>query len=253
MASTPMSAPSQPAPSVSSFGRVFGALFNPKPTFESIAQRPSWILPLLVLLVVSLAVIAIFGQRVGWRSYMERQDATNSRAQKQMEQMTADQRERMIEQQTKFAPVVTYVVVVIVTFLAPVLAAAVLMAAFNLLAGSKVGFSQSFGIVTHSWMPYLISGLLGILILFIKDPSTVDLDHLVASNPGALLSDSSPKWLLSLLTSLDLFTFWALILQAIGFSATNPKKLSIGKAFGTIFAVWLLYVLVKVGLAAAFS
>jgi hypothetical protein len=46
---------------------------------------------------------------------------------------------------------------------------------------------------------------------------------------------------------------WVLILQAIGFSATNPKKLSFGKAFGTIFAVWIIYVLVKVGFAAAFS
>jgi hypothetical protein len=102
-------------------------------------------------------------------------------------------------------------------------------------------------------MPYLVGGLLGLLILFIKDPSTIDIEHLVASNPGAFLSDSSPKWMISLLTSLDIFTLWVLILQAIGFSATNPKKLSFGKAFGTIFAVWIIYVLVKVGFAAAFS
>lgn len=253
MASTPAAVPSPQAPSVNSFGRVFGALFNPKPTFESIAQRPTWVLPLLFLLAISVVVIALFGQRVGWRSFMEKQDATNSRAQKQMEQMTPAQREQMLETQTKFASVVGYVGAVIGTFAGAALAAVVLLAAFNLLAGQKIGFSTSLGIVAHSWMPYFVSGLLGILILFIKDPSTVDLEHLVASNPGALLADNSPKWLVSLLTSLDIFTFWALVLEAVGFSATNPKKLSFGRAFGTIFAVWIIYVLVKVGFAAAFS
>jgi hypothetical protein len=56
-----------------------------------------------------------------------------------------------------------------------------------------------------------------------------------------------------LLGSLDLFSFWMMILMAIGYSATNPKKISVGKAFGSIIAVWFIYVLVKVGIAAAFS
>jgi hypothetical protein len=33
----------------------------------------------------------------------------------------------------------------------------------------------------------------------------------------------------------------------------NPRKLSFGKAFGAIFGIWLIYVLVRVGIAAAFS
>jgi Yip1 domain len=245
--------PQQAPASVGSFGRVFGALFNPKATFESIAQRPSWVLPLLFLFVVSVAIIATFGQRVGWRPFMERQIANNSRAQKQMEQLPPERREQIIDQQTKFAPVFGYVGVVVFTFGGAVVVAAVFLAAFNLVSGTKIGFSTSLGIVAHSWMPYLVSGLLGILILFIKDPSTIDLQNLIASNPGALLADNSPKWLVSLLTSLDVFTFWVLVLQGVGYSATNPKKIPFGKAFGTVLAVWALYVVVKVGLAAAFS
>jgi hypothetical protein len=121
------------------------------------------------------------------------------------------------------------------------------------MAGSKVRFSTSLGIVAHSWMPYAIASLLGMVILFIKDPSTIDIQNIVASNPGALLAEGSPKWLVSLLTSLDLFTFWVLILQAIGFRATNPKKISFGMALGCVVGLWVVYVLAKVGLAAAFS
>lgn len=245
--------PQQAPASVNSFGRIFGALFDPKPTFASIAQRPTWVLPLLFLFAVSLAIVAIFGQRVGWRPLIEKQIANNPRAQAQMEQLPPEKREQVLNQQTKIAPIFGYVGVVVFTFGGAVVVAAILLAAFNVVSGTKISFSTSLGIAAHSWMPYLISGLLGILILFIKDPSTIDIQNLVASNPGVFLAENSPKWLVSLLTSLDVFTFWVLILQAVGYSATNPKKIPFGRALGTVLAIWAFYVIVKVGLAAAFS
>ena len=239
--------------SVSSIGRVFGALFSPKTTFESIARRPAWLLPLLLLTLMSIAVTALFSQRVGWRTFMEHEIATNASAQRRMEQVPADQREGALDQQAKVAGVIGYAAAVLVPILGAVIVAAVLLAAFNLLSGTKTTFVTALGIVSYSWVPLLIHALLGIVILVVKDPSTIDLKNLVASNPGALLSDDSPRWFVTLLTSLDIFAFWAMALQAFGFSATNPKKISFGKAFGTIFTVWLLYVLVRVGAAAIFS
>jgi hypothetical protein len=244
----------QPTPaSVSSVGRLFGALFDPKATFESIAQRPTWVLPMLLVVILGVATVACIGQRVGWRQVIEKQIANNPRAQQQMEQLTAEQRQHAIDVQTKVAGVFGYGVAVVGTVLGQVVIAALLLVVFNIIAGSKTGFSTSLGIVAHSWMPFVIASLLGILILFIKDPSTVDIQNLVASNPGALLADGSPRWLVALLSSLDVFTFWVLILQAIGFRATNPKKISLGTALGCVFGLWLIYVLVKVGFTAAFS
>jgi hypothetical protein len=245
--------PPEPTAPVSSVGRIPGVIFSPKPTFESIVERPTWILPLILLCVVSVTVVFVFGQRVGWRGFMERQNQTNARLQKQMESMTPDEREKMLETQTKYAAVFGYVGVVFVTFIGALLVAAVLLAAFNVIGGGKIGFTTSLGIVAHAWVPGIIAGLLGILIIFLKDPSTVDIQHLVATNAGAFLSDDAPKWQESLLSSLDLFVFWYLILMSIGYSATNPKKISFGKAFGTVVGVWLLYVIVKVGFTAAFS
>ena len=241
------------APSVSSIGRIFGAIFSPKPTFESIAQRPSWLLPLVLLSLLSIVTIFIFGQRVGWRSFMIRQDQQNSRVQKQMDQMTPEQREKMLDQQTKAASIFGYIGAVLGLFIVAVIIAAVLMAALNLMSGGGVGFKTSLGIVAHSWVPGLIGGLLGILVLFLKDPSTIDIQHLVATNAGAFLSDDAPKWQEALLSSFDLFTFWSMILMGVGYSAVNPKKISFGKALGTIIVVWAIYVVCKVGISAAFS
>jgi hypothetical protein len=94
---------------------------------------------------------------------------------------------------------------------------------------------------------------LGILIIFVKDPSTIDLQHLVASNGGAFLASDSSKWLVSLLGSIDIFSFWYMILMAIGFSAAAPKKLSFGKAFATIFFLWAIFVVCRAGIVGAFS
>jgi membrane protein, antimicrobial resistance system len=245
--------PPEPAPQVSSVGRISGAIFSPPTTFESIAQRPTWILPLLLISLLSIVTVFIFGQRVGWRGFMIRQDQQNSRLQKQMDQMTPEQRDKMLDQQTKIAPIFGYVGAVLGIFVAAVIVAAVLMVVFNMMTGGGIRFMTSLGIVAHSWVPALIGGLLGILVLFLKDPSTVDIQHLVATNAGALLSDDAPKWQEALLSSFDLFTFWSMILMGIGYSAANPKKISFGKALGTIVVVWAIYVVCKVGLSAAFS
>jgi len=252
MATPTVPAQQAPAP-VSSVGRIFGVFFEPKTTFESIAQRPTWVLPMLVVIIVSLGSIATIGSRVGWRQVIEHQVATSPRAQERMQQMPPEQRESMMEKQAKLAGVIGYVGVIVGTVVAELVVAALFLAVFNIISGSKMPFSTSLGVVAYSWMPYVIATLLGIVILFIKDPSTVDVQNLVASNPGALLSDTAPKWMVSLLTSLDLFTFWVLILQAIGYRATNPKKISFGKALGAIVVIWLIFVLVKVGLAGAFA
>ena len=123
-----MASPVTPSPesasSVSSVGRIFGAIFNPKPTFESIAQRPTWILPLVLFSLLSIVTIFIFGQRVGWRSFMVRQDQQNSRLQKQMDQMTPEQREKILDQQTKIAPIFGYVGGVLGIFIVAVIVAA---------------------------------------------------------------------------------------------------------------------------------
>jgi Yip1 domain len=250
---SPVTPAPEAAPSVSSVGRIFGAIFSPKPTFESIARRPTWILPLVLLSLLSIVTIFIFGQRVGWRGFMIRQNQQNSRLQKQMDQMTPEQRDKMLDQQTKIAPIFGYGGAVLGLFIVAVIIAAVLMAALNLMSGGGIGFKTSLGIVAHSWVPGLIGGLLGILVLFLKDPSTIDLQHLVATNAGAFLSDDAPKWQEALLSSFDLFTFWSMILMGIGYNAVNPKKISFGKALGTIVVVWAIYVVCKVGLTAAFS
>jgi hypothetical protein len=247
MASTTI--PTEAPERVNPIGRIFGVIFSPKATFESIVRKPTWFLPLLLLCLLSLVVIGIFGHRGGWPAFVQRQVANSTRFQ----QLSADQQQRALEMQMKIVPKVVYVEIPIIFFVGAVIIAAIFLGLFNGLNGTQISFKTSLGIVAHSWVQGLIAGLLALLIVSVKDPATLDLQNIVASNGAAFISSDAPRWQISLLGSLDIFSIWFMILLAIGYSTAAPKKLSFGKALAWVVAVWLVYVIVKVGATAAFS
>lgn len=248
MASATIQAPEAPE-HVNSFARVFGVLFSPKETFASVARRPTWLVPILLLCLVELGIISVFSNRVGWRSLIEKQMTSNSRFQ----ELPPAQQENQIRLALKYAPIFGYVEVIVAPVLAALAFAGIFWLIFNMMVGARIGYQTSLAVVSYGLVPSIVGGLIGILILFLKDPATVDLQHLIASNVGAFLSSDSPKWLVALLSSVDLFLFWEMILMAIGFSATSPKKISVASAFAWIFGLWVIGVLIRIGFAAAFS
>ena len=250
MASSTMQQAPEAPEKVNSFGRIIGVIFSPKETFESIVRKPTWLLPTILLCVVGVAFIIVFGSRPGaWRAYMEAQFEKSSRVQ----QLTAQQREQALEAQLKYTPKVTPAVVPIVEFSLVLIIAAVYWVAFSMGAGIKVNFKTSLGITAHAWVPFILSGLLAIVVVMLKDPRTIELNNPLAAYDGAYLPPSTSKALIAAGHSLDIFSFWVLGLFALGFSAVNPKKLKFGGALAWIVGVWLIYVVMKAGLSAAFS
>jgi len=71
MADVAVQAPEAPE-RVNSIGRIFGVLFSPKETFESIVRRPTWVLPVIISTVLAICVVALFTHRGGWPSFFEK-------------------------------------------------------------------------------------------------------------------------------------------------------------------------------------
>ncbi|MFZ0332804.1 MAG: YIP1 family protein [Candidatus Acidiferrales bacterium] len=252
MAATTAAVPEAPQ-SMGAFARVIGAIVSPRATFRDIARKPGWLLPVLILIVINLAVIATFSQHVGWRTLIEKQDLQSRRAQQQMAQMTPEQKQHLIDLQAKAAPIFGYVGGVVGAPIVLLVVGAIFMGIFNATSSTALDFKTSFSIAAHAWMPLTILGLLGIVVMFLKPPDTVNIQNLVASNVGALLSNSASMWLQTLCGSLDIFSFWVIGLLALGYSVARPKKLSMGTALAWVVGVWLVFVLVKTGLIAMIS
>lgn len=231
---------------ISPFGRIIGVFFSPKVTFEDIVRKPSWVLPMVLITLLSVAVSFSINQRINWHEFMTQQIEKSPSA----AQMSPEQKEQRIEGGTKFSPPFTYCIGLLGPIIATLIVALVMWGAYSLIGGASTNFGTSFGITSHAFLTGLISSPLFILVLYLRPFGTVDLENPVAANLAAVLPDDSAKWLVALCKSIDVFSFWTLILLAIGFAATSPKKLKGGKSFTIAFSVWAVFVLIRVAWAA---
>src|ERR1700756_1362944 len=104
MATTSMPAPDAQAPPANSpLGRVVGVFFSPKATFQDIVRKPSWVLPVVLLTLISIAVSFVINQRINWREFMAQQIEKSPRA----ANLSPEQKEKQIEGGAKITPIIT--------------------------------------------------------------------------------------------------------------------------------------------------
>jgi hypothetical protein len=242
-----------PQESSNSFSRLVGVFFSPGQTFASIAKRPTWLLPVVLSAIVATGLFYVFGAKVGWQRAVERNIATNPITSRQMDQLSPEQRQASINLQVKIFPYAFYGGAIVGSFLFTLIFAAIFLGIFKLGYGVQFDLKTSMGVVAYAFVPRILKVLLGILVIFLKDPSQVDITNFLASNPGALMSPDSARWLITLATQFDFFTFWVMVLLAIGYHSISPKKISVMSAFLGIFGLWIAYVIVVVGFTAALS
>jgi hypothetical protein len=245
MATTSVSAP-EAQPRINPFGRIIGVFTSPKQTFASIAERPSWVAPLLLMVALGTAVGTLLNTKMNWGDYIRHKAEENAR----FSQMSEDQKDQALAGQVKFWTNFSYVVGIVAVPVSTLIFALIYFGAFHLFRGAEIRYGQAFAITAHAFLPTAISSILALIILPLKTVGDVDPENVVATSLKAYLPDSAPKPLLTLGSSLELFFVWCLILVAIGFSAANPKKIKPGASFGIVFGLWAVWVLAKVAWAA---
>jgi hypothetical protein len=245
MAATSVSAP-ETQPRINPFGRIIGVFTSPKQTFASIAGRPGWVAPLLLMMVLATCVGTLLNTKMNWGEYIRHKAQENAR----FEQLSEEQKDQALAGQVKFWSNFSYGVGIVAVPLSTLIFALIYFGAFNLFRGAGLRFGQAFAITTHAFLPTAISSILALIILPLKTYGDVDPENVVATSLKAYLPESAPKPLLALGGSLELFFIWCLVLVAIGFSAANPKKVKPEASFGIVFGLWAVWVLAKVAWAA---
>jgi len=234
---------------MSALSRIFGVFFSPKAAFEDVVRKPSWLPPIVLLTLLSLAVSFSLNQRVDWREVASQRIEKSSRA----SQLSAEQKEQQLAISAKISPAISYCFGLLGPILDALIIALIMMGVYNLMAGAGVNYGTSLAITSHAFLPGLLSSLIFLLVLWIKPPGTIVLDNPVATNIAAILPEGTAPWLMALCKNLDVFVFWTLILIAIGFAAAAPKKLRGSKAFTLGFSALAVWIVLRVGLAFIFS
>jgi len=254
MATAPVLPAHTPAPEtapLSQGARIINTFIAPSKTFSDLRRSAAWWAPFLLMVVISTVFVYTVGQKIGFRKVTENQLQMSPKQSAQLENLPADQRERQMEQRTTGTRIISYVFPVI-TLIFWLILAAVMYPSFKFAAGADVNFKISLAIVVYAALPLILKTLLSLVsVLAGMSPDSFSFQNPLATNPGYFMNPADSPFLYGILTALDIFMIWTLVLTALGF--TYVSKVKRGTAFAIVFGWWLVFTLALSGLGAMFS
>lgn len=250
--------PQEPVqPALSEPARIVNTFVAPRKTFEDVRRKPAWVAPWLVSAVISLIFAAVAVQKLDIAQLVRQGIEHSSMAQRRMEQLTPEQRERGIALQVTITKV-TFFISPVLFLVGGVIIGALLMGVFNFGFGGEVSFRQALAVTFYALLPGIVSVVLLIIaILASSDPNSIDFasGNPIATSPAFFMDWSGNKFLYSLASRLDVIQIWQIILLGLGFaiiSSSGRRKLAPSTAIATIFAIYFAIALARAGIASVF-
>jgi hypothetical protein len=232
------------------FSRLTGVFFEPSKTFADIAQRPTWIIPMLIVLLSGMGVMTAISQHIGWERITRQQLETNTMTQR----LTPEQKEEAVARSVKFGAMQGYAGVILGVPIADVIIAAVLLGIAGGIMSGGMRFKQVFAVVCYSGLPGVISAILTVVVMFLKKPDDIDIQNPLAFNLGAFMDPATgSKFVHSLASSMDLFMIWTILLIATGLKAAAGKRLTFTGALVAVAVPWAILILAKSAIVGAFT
>jgi hypothetical protein len=237
-------APAETGPALSEVTRLVDTFVAPAKTFSDIRRCSRWWLPFLVSVLVSYVFVYAVEQKVGWDQVVTNVVKQTPKQQERfaaMEPMqAAEARQTMANSYRYFSwgfPLLTLIVAS--------LSAAVLLATVNFGFGGEATFGRMFAVWMYGTLPLAIKGLLGALVLFAgMSPEQFNLQNAAGTNVGYYLPSDMNKGLITLASSIDIFTIWTVVLLIIGCSIV--ARISRVSAAIAVVGWWAIMVLASV-------
>jgi hypothetical protein len=250
--------PQEPAQSgLSEPARIIDTFVAPSKTFEDIRRKPGWIWPWLLIAVISTIFALVAVKKLDMDQLVRQGIEHSAMAQRRMEQLTPEQREKGIALQATITKV-TFFVYPGLVLIAGIVIGAVLMAVFNFGFGGEVSFNRALSVTFYSFLPGIIGAVLLVISMLISsDPNSIDFGsgNPIPTNPAFFMDSNGSKFLYTLVSSIDLIRIWEIILLGLGFAtvaSAGRKKLAPSTAIITIFVIYFVLAIARAGFAAAF-
>lgn len=227
-------------PGMSVWKALVNIIDRPRATLQALGSQPRhrWILPLILVIIGAICfsvVTAPYAEQEAIKQ-MQKQIATMSPEQ-------ATQAEQQLKTFTSpvFLGITTGVAKVLTTVLFWALFAGVLYFV-GLVSGGETTYGQVFAVIAWSWIPYILRDLVQAVYIAVTGQllQYSGLSALVAT--GDQLKDGA-NYVFGLLSQMDVFLLWHLVLIGLGVSALNR--------FGRLKTLFIVavYLLVVLGVA----
>jgi hypothetical protein len=233
----------------SSLGRLLGVLLSPVETFRSIEARPTWVAPLLLLMLLAGTVSFLVQKKIDPEEAVRAQVAKMKVevSEQQVDKMIQDAESRTDGTRAVFAAVGAAFQAVLYAFVAA------LFLGLLRLFGSEIDYRRSFAVTLHGYMPQALALLLNIPLLLGRESVSFDeatQGGILASSLAALAPGDASSMLKVLLGSVDLFSIWTVVLLALGLRVAG--RVSAAVSTGIVVLLWLIYIGGKLGITALF-
>ena len=250
LAQVPSQSPQEPAP-LSEGQRLLNTFLAPSKAFTDLRRSASWWAPFLIIAIVSTLFVYVVDQKVGFRKVAENLIQLQPKQADRIDRLPIDQRQTVMQQQVTLTRMISYAVPIVALLLYAVFAA-VLLGTLKFGASADIKYKTLFALVVYTRLPQLLSTLLAMLSLLAGvSGDGFNIQNPVATNPGYFIGPDGSPVLRALLSPLDVFTIWTLVLTAIGITCISKVKR--GTAFAIVFGWFAVIVLGRVALAAATS
>ena len=221
--------------------RVVDTFIAPSKTFTDILRSASWWLPVILVAALSICFAYVVLHRIGLPTLVDSIIHSSASLEDKLTNSPPEQAVAMrngIAMQFRF--MYFYPVLAVIFGL---LISAVLLATANFGFGGRATYPQMLAVWFYGTLPLSFIALLTIITIYAGMTNDMfNIKNAVGTNVGYYLQGgAAPKWLVALLSSVDVFAIWTALLLTMGISIVARIKRS--SAAVVVFGWWFLYVL----------
>ena len=208
----------------------------PGRAFARLKEKPSWLLPIIIVLLFNMMIALLSAQYVDWDK--QRQTAIDRMRERNMSE---EQIQKAAEGMDKFysSPAMRYGMPAVSALFVSLIAALFLAVIYNVslpLFGGTGDFKRTWAIVCNASLIAVPAAIVRGALVLLKRSADVT-TSLLATAPAI-----KQPFLKGLLAQLDIFDFWKFALIAIGLTTVLGIKKP--KSYTLVFAVWGVVVLI---------
>ena len=214
-------------------GRMIRTLTSPGRTFASVRDQSTWrdwLTPTLVVVVAGLVA--------GILTLPAVMDA-GSEMMQELEEMSAEER-AVMEQLREAAPAVALLWIPIASFLWLFIVGGVMLLVANPILGGEANYGQMLAVTAYASLVKVVQAVVTV-------PFTMKTGTVLVISPGLFLSEELIATFAGrVLAGVDLFTFWQVLLMAVGTGVMAGR--STREALVPLLILWAVVIVVQAGL-----
>lgn len=220
---------------------ILDVFISPKKAFLTLKEKNYFILALIITLIISSFSAYVYTRHLNYKEFKSKM---MERMEKAGKTITEEEADSMIEKQQNFSKKFGHFFALAGSLISLLFVSFLFYILFKL-TGANFSFKSSFSFTTHGFLPSVLSGLLGTILLLKKGIiSHKDMGNILYSHLGIFADPETSPRLYALLSSLDFFTLWSLGLMVYGFSILSEKKIKTSASI--IVTLWLVYLALKI-------